>query len=619
MLTAILFALLVLGAGYLALRGLAVAKGATAAGLAPAAGLALTSLVATWCGLLGAPVPVAGLLVLAWSVAGLVLAVADRAELLGAARAFARQDRLAVVLLAAAVLVPIVSMGIAFAQVGAPLSPHDGAFHVETSDAFRRGVSTATWYPPGLPALFGAVLQLTPWMDSAAGGFGLGVGLSLLAPLAVFGLGAAVFRNLVAASAGALLAALTHLFMYYPQIWSGWPQLLGILLVIGLWLVATSYIERPGWRLAIAAGVLIGSMVLVHGTELYTSAVVLLVLVAANWRRIDWGRLAPHALGAVVLALICAAPYLPVLLHWAGSGGAYAAGNEDGSALAQGATGSGIELLGLFVVDALGVDFPIRIVLVVLGLVAAFRWRVGRSVVAITAIFVALAVVATLFNGVPLVRAVFSATYPWSLPYRHLTFASIGLALIGGAGGVWLMQLWARWRGSLRGVRPRRLLLRLGRLLVVTWALVATWLLTFLLSIEAGGDISFTADDAAAMEWMRANVAPDAVVVNDTFADAGIWAPYKAGVQILVHRSGDDPAVETQRELVLGNIARLEEVPEAKGAACALRARYVYYGAANAAWQERGFPPMDELRRSQALEVVFEQGRATVFRIVLNC
>jgi hypothetical protein len=305
-------------------------------------------------------------------------------------------------------------------------------------------------------------------------------------------------------------------------------------------------------------------------------------------------------------------------LHWAGGGGAYAAGNEDGTALERG-TASALQLLGLFVLDALGVDFPVHVVLLVLGILSAVRWRVGLTVVAITSIYVALAVIATLFNGLPIVRSVFAATYPWSLPYRHLTFASIGFALIGGGGSVVLMEAWSRLRGRFRGVRVARLLGRLGRLLVVTWMLVSTALLTLLLSIEAGGDVSFTSDDAAAMAWLRLHLGPSDVVVNDTFADAGIWAPYKAGVRILFYRSVDDAATAAQRRLVLENVARLENVPSAAAAACALHADYVYYGAANAAWQVRSFPPLDQLEQSPALRVVFARGRATVFAVNLSC
>src|SRR5262249_18577703 len=153
-----------------------------------------------------------------------------------------------------------------------------------------------------------------------------------------------------------------------------------------------------------------------------------------------------------------------------------------------------------------------------------------------------------------------------------------------------------------------------------TWLGLATWALTILLSIEAGGDVSFTADDAAAMAWMRANVPGLATVVNDTFADAGIWAPYKAGVRILFYRSAsEDPATAEQRQLVLDNIAQLDQSAEAAAGGCARGAKYVYCGAANAGGQVRTFPPIAELRASSALDEVFGQGDAAVFRISLNC
>jgi hypothetical protein len=541
MVLAVVFVVVELAVGYGVVRVLGLAKGAIVLGLVPAAGLAFSAVVATWLGWTGAPPPLAGLVVLACAVASAVLLVADRDWLAASVRGFVRHDRLAAVLLAASVLVPLVCMGIAFAQVQAPLSTHDGAVHVETSDAYRHGTAIASWYPPGLAALFGAVLQLTPWVDSATGTFWLGVGLTLVVPIGVFGLGVAIWKNLLAAGAGALLVSLTHLFVYYPQVWSGWPQLLGILLVLGLWVATIGYLESPGWRWSVLAGLLLGAIVVVHGTELYTTAIVLGIVACANWRRIVWRRLGADVLIAGVVALVCAAPYLPVLLHWAGGGGAYAIGNEDGSAMEQG-TSSALQLLSLFGLDALGVDFPIRVVLVVLGLAFAFRAGVGRALIVVTGVCVALAIIATFFNGVPLVRGLFAATYPWSLPYRQLTFASIGVAMIAGGGCVLAVGAWSRVMDRVRGEAAHRRVSRVGRLLVVTWLGLSCWALIVLLGIEASSDVSFTSDDAAAMAWMRAHVGPDDVVVNDTFSDAGIWAPYKAGARILFYRSVDDAA-----------------------------------------------------------------------------
>jgi hypothetical protein len=214
---------------------------------------------------------------------------------------------------------------------------------------------------------------------------------------------------------------------------------------------------------------------------------------------------------------------------------------------------------------------------------------------------------------------VFSATYPWSLPYRHLTFASTLLALLAGGGAALGIGWWNRLLTRVRGVAAHRRLNRVGRLLGITWLVLATWALTNFLSFEAGGDVSFTSDDAAAMAWMRQNVSSDAVVVNDTFADAGIWAPYKAGVRILVYRGIDDPATSEQRALVVANVAHLEKEPAPRAVACTFNAGYVYRGAANAAWQVRSFPPLEELRSASALDEVFALGQAAVFRIVLPC
>ena len=291
MLVAILIHPDVLCAGYATTRVSGLAKGGGAPIIWPAAGLAVTALVGSWTGLLGLPAPIAGGLVLASSATGIGFLVIDRARLWRDGCTSVGEHRLAAALLSAAIVVPMVTMGVALAGLQAPLSPHDGAFHVETSDAFRRGAGLLTWYPPGLSALFGAMLQLVPWLDTATGVHELGMGLVLLVPIAVFGLAMSVWHNPGAASAAALLSSLSHLFPYYPLVWGGWPQTIGIVLVIGLWVLATDFVNGPDKRIAGLAGLLVGAMVLVHGTELYTSAVVLMLVAFANWRRLPWHRL----------------------------------------------------------------------------------------------------------------------------------------------------------------------------------------------------------------------------------------------------------------------------------------------------------------------------------------
>src|SRR5438445_681741 len=458
---AILFALLVISAGAAVLRMFGLGKGVAALGLAPAAGLAVLAIVSTWTGLLNLAPPLPGLALLAIALAGASLTVGDRQTVAAASRALIAEQPLASGTLLIALVVPCVAIGFAFAGVQAPLSPHDGAFHVETIDHFRRGVAALAWYPPGLAALFGASLQLLPWIDSAEGAFGLGLGLTVLAPIALFGLGTTIWRDLRAASAAALLVGFTYIFPYYPQVWGRWPTLMGL---------------------------------------------------------------------------------------------------------------------------------AVRVVLLVAGAIWAFRQRTGRALVAASAVFAALAVISSFLNFLPPVRFVYAATFPWSLPFRQMTFASVPLVLIAGGGVVGLSGMWSGLLARLRGATRRRTQ-RVGRLLVVSWLVLTTWALTAFLAIPRETTASFSDDDAAAMAWLRQHAAADDVLANDRFADAGIWAPYKAGARILEYRGFSDPSTAAQRALVLDNVGALDGKPEAAAAACELHVRYVYHGAQNSAWQPRPFPP----------------------------
>ena len=83
-----------------------------------------------------------------------------------------------------------------------------------------------------------------------------------------------------------------------------------------------------------------------------------------------------------------------------------------------------------------------------------------------------------------------------------------------------------------------------------------------------------------------------------------------------MYRSANDPATAAAREAVLANVARLDAVTSS---ACALNVRYVYYGAKTSSWQARTFPPLAALRASPALEEIFTQGAAVVFRTRLTC
>jgi hypothetical protein len=309
-----------------------------------------------------------------------------------------------------------------------------------------------------------------------------------------------------------------------------------------------------------------------------------------------------------------------MLLHWAGGGGAFQVGFDDGGVLdARSRAASAAESLVGFTLTALGLDLPVRIVLIACGVLWSVWRGPGRTVVALALVFAGLAVASTYLSGVPLVRIVYAATFPWSLPFRLLMFASIPLVLLAGYGYIRVGWAWAALVGRVRGVAARRRLQRVGRLAVLTWLVLITQGMIVFLSIPRARLDSFTADDSAAMAWLRQHAEPGSVLANDTFADAGIWAPYKAGLPILFYRSTSNPATAAAREFVLANISRLDQSPAAAAAACALNVRYVYYGAANSGWQPRTFPPVDELRTSPALEVAFAQGHALVLRIRQRC
>src|SRR5204863_5046430 len=143
-----------------------------------------------------------------------------------------------------------------------------------------------------------------PWIDSARGAFDLGLSLPSLAALAVFGLGIAVWHEARMAAVAALLLSFTYLFPYFPQLWSGWPLTISVILAVGVWTVALEYLERPSVGWGSLAGLILGAIVLVHGTELYTLVIVLpLVLIGAR-RQVVWGHL-PRALGlAMLVALV---------------------------------------------------------------------------------------------------------------------------------------------------------------------------------------------------------------------------------------------------------------------------------------------------------------------------
>ena len=500
-----------LSVGFGVLRILGVANGTVGLGLAPAVGLALLAVVSSWCVLIGAPPPVAGVVVYALALVGLALGIHDRQAVIEAARALAREQRVAAALLVAALAVPLIAMGFAFAGVEVPLSPHDGAAHTEAIQAYRLGQTWSDWYPPGTAAVFAAWLQVFPWIDSAQGAFDLGLSLPSLAALAVFGLGVAVWRDLRMAAVGALLLSFTYLFPYFPQLWSGWPLTISVILVLGMWTVALEYLSRPSARWAVLAGLVLGAVVLVHGSELYTLVIVLPIVLIGARRQVIWRDL-PRVIGlAMLVALACAALYLPNLLRWAGAGGAYAVGLQETTVLTStddsATVAAGPGLFVTFALDSLGIDLPLRLILLAVGIGWSIRKRVGRTVVAVGIVFAGIAVALNAFTE----RAVVAADLR-----RHLSVGDAlsapdagdhraGAAGWGGRCGAAQGQV-NRW--AKRPTAWGRRLGRITRILVVTWVGLMTWGLAVYMAYPASMVLGYGADDAAAMAWLREHAGP---------------------------------------------------------------------------------------------------------------
>lgn len=619
MVIAILFSLTVVCAGTVALRTIGVAKGALSVGLTPAAGLAVLTIVSTWSVGLGAPPPWPGVAIFILALVGLVLVVADHQSIAVEAKKLAGEQRLPVVTLATALVVPLIAMGVAFAGVQVPLSPHDGAFHTEMIQAFRIGQTRGDWYPPGLAALFAAWLQGVPWLDSAEGAFDLGMALPSLAALAVFGLGVAMWHDFAKAAVSALFMSFTYIYPYFPELWSGWPLATSLVLVIGVWTVSLEYLNRPVARWGVLAGLVLGAIVLVHGTELLTLIVVLPLMLIAAARYVAWRRL-PGALGfAAVSALACAAVYLPTLLHWAAGGGAYAVGLADGQSavdVSNPTASVGADPFGVFALGALGIDAPLRVTLLAIGVVWTFRHRTRRSLVSIGLLFAAIASTFTFLSRIPAIHQLYAVTFPWGMHYRIFMVVAIVQVLLAGCGYVVALRTIERWAN-----RPTVWARRVGRatrLIVLTWLGLMTWGMAIFLSYPAGLVLGYTNNDNAAMAWLHQNAAPAAVLANDGYADAGIWATYKAGLQVLMPRSVSTIDAARAR-LIIDNVARLDQTPEAAAVACALHVGYVYRGDHASEWDARRFPPVAELRAAPALEEVFASGGAIVFKLRLPC
>jgi hypothetical protein len=152
----------------------------------------------------------------------------------------------------------------------------------------------------------------------------------------------------------------------------------------------------------------------------------------------------------------------------------------------------------------------------------------------------------------------------------------------------------------------------------IAFGLASGLLVAAKFNLQTSGVVTYAANDAAAMAWLHQNVQPGDVLMNDGAADAGIWAPFKGNVRIVLPRTGsfkpDGPEL-----LLRASVGQLDSRPDVRGAACTLGVRYVFRGEGQSPSELRQFPPLTELRASSALEEVFHSGDAAIFRTHLSC
>ena len=591
------------------LVGLAIARVLRVpASLAPLCGLAAIAVATTFTTWLQVPPAVGTALVTGAALAGVL-----RSGLEATYLSTRTPGRLTSALLIASVAVPGLTLGVAFAGLEAPLSTHDGAFHVEMIDRLRRGLPVETWYPMGFHTSVAAVLGLLPWLDTARGAFEAAQGMAILAPPAIFALGLAFGLERRVAATGAVVLALTWTYPYDYHLWSGWPQGMGVLLVSGLFATAVHWLERPNVRLAVLGGLLAGAIVLSHGTEVYTSALGLGVIVLTRIRRIAPGPLARHLPLALGVALLSALPYLPTLVGWAHGGGATSAGQEIVDTTIANPTDWLQYLLGALGAGS-ALDVPLRATLIALGL----RMPRLRLVAALWATFLGLLLLVDLVD-LPFVKHVFVVTYPWLADGRPRQVVAVFASLLA-AGGIWQGVAYLR---NLRTTLERHP--NAWRRLAAACALMVFFfgegsaVATFKrLSQGVAEQNVYFADDAAAMAWLRQHARPGDVLANDLAGDAGIWAPYKAGVPILLPRSASGAVVD-ERKPILERVLDLNADPEVAADACALHVSYLFHSAPPVAFDERLFPDRAALEQAPDLEQVFTSGDAAIFRIRLPC
>src|SRR6266851_497364 len=136
----IAFFLIIQAAGYGVLRLARMPRGFLQLGLAGPVGLAVLAVLTTWTTYAGLPMGVTALVGGVPALGGAALALQRVLRPAGSVRGTG-QSQSGVILLVLGLAVASLAMGMGFAGVDAPLSTHDGSFHVEMIDAARRDLA----------------------------------------------------------------------------------------------------------------------------------------------------------------------------------------------------------------------------------------------------------------------------------------------------------------------------------------------------------------------------------------------------------------------------------------------------------------------------------------------
>jgi len=339
-----------------------------------------------------------------------------------------------------------------------------------------------------------------------------GQGALALAPVGVYALAKGLGSSHRAAVIGAIVVGCWSYMPAYYASWGRYPQMAGLLLAAGampsIWRLASA--QRPGWRLVVSTGLLVGALLLTHYRILALLVPWGLVLLLRLLVHRRWARLSPAAL-AVSAALLATAPWLGRLLGpFVAQFSAYygtlvtAPAADDAwpwalmayrwSPLLLGAAGAGL-----------------------VGAVLRRRWSVAAL-----GLWAGLSVLVPNLHwiGLPDLWLVNNTTV--AIAY----WLPVGV-LVG-----WLVAEMLHWIERRSGVKARIRGLRLAGLAVALG--LSLWGAWLHVDVINPGTVLATPDDLTAAAWARQHLPEDALVlVNSTHwtntarrgSDAGWWLP----------------------------------------------------------------------------------------------